>query len=178
MRFGTEAMATVVLGLGGNLGDREEALRRAVLALARALRVRVVSSLYESAPMYVEDQPPFLNMALVAETALDPAALLALVKGLEAALGRTPGRRFGPRLVDIDILFYGDAVLSLPDLEIPHPRLAERAFVLRPLAEIVPEYRHPRLGVTVAVLSAVLPGHGGVVHRPEPRPAQWLAEVA
>ncbi len=171
-------MATVFLGLGGNLGDRQGEMRRAVLALADAVAVTALSSLYESAPMYVEDQPPFLNMVLAAETGLDPRALLGLVKGLEAALGRRPGRRFGPRLVDIDILFHGDAVLAEPDLELPHPRLAERAFVLRPLAEIAPDLRHPGLGLSVAELLAALPDQGGVHRLPVPAPSDWLQAQA
>jgi len=117
--------------------------------LSEGVRVTARSSLYETEPVGLRDQPWFLNMVCAGETDLDPQALLDFAKGIEGAMGRAETVRFGPRLIDIDILFYDDLVLKTPDLEIPHPRLAERAFVLVPLAEIAPYLVHPLLGLTV-----------------------------
>jgi 2-amino-4-hydroxy-6-hydroxymethyldihydropteridine diphosphokinase len=167
-------MVTVYLGLGGNLGDRAGQLQRAVAALATRLTITAVSSLYESAPCYVLDQPAFLNMALAGETTLTPQALMALAKDLESRLGRTPTMRNGPRQIDIDLLFYGDAQLQTPDLTLPHPRLGERGFVLVPLAEIAPDWRHPVSRRPIRQLLADLDDPGSVVRLPSPRPAAWL----
>ncbi len=156
-------MNSILLGLGANLGDRARTLDAAVAGLGRFLHVTAASPVYETAPMYVEDQSPFLNMVLAAETALAPEALLGALKQLERRLGRVPGTRYGPRVIDLDILFYGDHIVDLPHLQIPHPRLAERAFVLVPAADIAADRRHPVLGRAVGALAADLPDGGDVL---------------
>jgi 2-amino-4-hydroxy-6-hydroxymethyldihydropteridine diphosphokinase len=145
-------MPTVYLALGSNLGDRARNLRRALDALAPDLGVEAVSRCYETEPAYVLDQPRFYNLACRAQTDLTPLALLRRVKALESELGRAPGQRYGPRLVDIDILLFDEVVLHLPELTLPHPRLFERAFVLVPLNEIAAEAVHPVLGLSVGDL--------------------------
>lgn len=156
-------MPTVYLGLGGNLGDRRANLRLACWRLeAGGVRLERCSSLYETEPWGVADQPRFLNAVCYGETDLTPAALLALAKQIERGLGRLPTVRYGPRPVDIDILLYGETQLASPDLSIPHPRLAERAFVLVPLAEIAPLARVPGTGCTVQELLEALGDVSGV----------------
>lgn len=129
-------MSTVLLALGSNLGDRRANLRAALAALEEAgVTVTRTSFAWETPPVPA-DQPPFLNAAAAAETSLEPPALLAALKQIERALGRRPARRWGPRPIDLDILFYDGVRLDTPDLTIPHPRIAERAFVLAPLSEV------------------------------------------
>lgn len=143
-------MAEIFLGLGSNLGDREENLRRAELALAPAVVIHKISSVYETEPQYVVDQPRFLNRVLRGVTELTPHALLAFLKQIESDLGRVPSERFGPRLVDLDILYYEDKIVNDADLQIPHPRISEREFVLRPMLEIAPGFPHPVTGKTTS----------------------------
>ena len=137
-------METIYLSLGSNLGDRAQNLHAAIDGLARSgVVVRRVSSVYETAPVDLLDQPMFLNLVVEAETALLPRQLLARTARLERSLGRRRTVAKGPRTIDIDILFYGSSVIDTPDLIVPHPRIAERRFVLEPLAEIAPDLVHP-----------------------------------
>ena len=128
-------MTTAILALGSNLGDRLANLRAALALLGEAhVEVARTSSIWETAPMPA-DQPAYLNAVAVVETDLGPAQLLATLKGIEAALGRRPERHWGPRPIDLDILFFGDERVDLTQLVVPHLRIAERGFVLAPLAE-------------------------------------------
>jgi 2-amino-4-hydroxy-6-hydroxymethyldihydropteridine diphosphokinase len=137
-------MKTVYLGLGSNVGDRERNLATALAQLAGpALRVLRVSSTYETEPVDYTDQRWFLNLVVEAETELFPMQLLARIVKVERALGRVRTVPKGPRTLDIDILLYGRAVVRSARLEIPHPRIGERRFVLAPLAELAPALRHP-----------------------------------
>jgi 2-amino-4-hydroxy-6-hydroxymethyldihydropteridine diphosphokinase len=142
----------VYLGLGTNQGDRLANLQAARLALAPSVHLLQASPVYETEPWGFLDQPAFLNQALKTETGLPPLELLAYLKDLELHLGRQPNFRYGPRLIDIDILLYDDLALSLPGLEIPHPRLAERSFVLVPLVDLAPDLRYPDNGHTLEEL--------------------------
>jgi 2-amino-4-hydroxy-6-hydroxymethyldihydropteridine diphosphokinase len=148
-------MKLVYLSLGSNVGDRETHLARARERLnADGLRVLRASGIYETEPRDFPDQPWFLNQVLELESSLYPIQLLERTQKIERALGRVPTHPKGPRTIDIDILFYGDTILSVPGLEIPHERVADRRFVLEPLAELVPDLRHPRTGSTVSEMLA------------------------
>lgn len=138
-------MISVCFSLGSNLGDRAQTLAEALSCLRQQVQLLQVSSLYETAPVGYADQPAFLNLACEGRTTLPPDALLRFVKQIEQHLGRQATFRYGPRLIDVDIVLYGGWVVSTPALSIPHPRMTERAFVLAPLAEIAPDARHPVL---------------------------------
>jgi 2-amino-4-hydroxy-6-hydroxymethyldihydropteridine diphosphokinase len=142
----------VYLGLGSNMGDRKENLDRAIDYLSQRVRVVEVSSVYDTEPVGNPEQPRFLNMVCQVKTMLKPKELLALVKGIERKMGRMPGNPNSPRPIDIDILLYGDEVVKMPELVIPHPRLTQRAFALVPLAEIAPTLVHPVTGKNIKQL--------------------------
>jgi 2-amino-4-hydroxy-6-hydroxymethyldihydropteridine diphosphokinase len=133
----------VYLALGSNLGDRLANLKQAIASLTPQMDVKAKSSVYETLPWGYEDQPKFLNQVVRAKTYLDPEPLLKHLKRLEMALGRQESFPNGPRLIDIDILFYDELILYSPALVIPHPRLHERAFVLLPLMDLDPDLVHP-----------------------------------
>ena len=165
-------MKTTFLALGSNLGDREAHLREALNRLKPdEIRVTRRSSLYETAPQELLDQPCFLNAVIEVETSLFPLQLLACLRQIERQMGRRRVTPKGPRNIDIDILFYGRSVIRTAELEVPHPRLAERRFVLEPLAEIAPEFRHPVTGKTASEMLAAL-GLG-----PNPRAPQGIRRL-
>ena len=149
-------MTRVFLGLGANTGDREKQLRAALLLLAARCRIVAVSSLYRSAAVVPEGEAPgpdYLNAVCEIETDLAPAGLLAFAKEIEHAIGRRPSARWAARPIDIDLLLYGDEVIATPDLTLPHPRIAERNFVLVPLAELAPDAVVAGIGRTAAELA-------------------------
>jgi 2-amino-4-hydroxy-6-hydroxymethyldihydropteridine diphosphokinase len=137
-------MLIVYLGLGSNIGDREKNLRHAFRLLEESqLKATKISGLYETEPVDYLDQPWFLNAVLEAETELPANELLAVLRGIESQMGSKKVIAKGPRLIDLDVLLYGNATIDTPDLQVPHPRMLQRNFVLVPLAEIAPALRHP-----------------------------------
>ena len=154
---------TAYLGLGSNLGDREENLRKTLSLLRDVGKITALSSVYQTEPWGYAEQPSFLNMVCGFRTSLSPPELLALAQEVERKLGRVRTIRYGPRTMDVDILLYGDRIVDTPDLQIPHPRIPERAFVLAPLAEIAPDVGHPTLKWPISALLADAPGRETVV---------------
>lgn len=150
-------MPTIYLALGTNQGDRVQNLRRALELLAPFAELARLSSIYETAPWGIVDQPDFLNMAAQGTTNLPPLELLDELKRIEHSMGRLPTIRYGPREIDLDILLYGEMVVQTERLEIPHPRMAERGFVLIPLREIAPDLAPPGFDRTIRQLAEVLP---------------------
>jgi 2-amino-4-hydroxy-6-hydroxymethyldihydropteridine diphosphokinase len=147
---------TIYLSLGSNIGDRLANLQSAISLLPPNIQPLTQSSVYETEPWGYTDQPPFLNLVIKANTMLDPFDVLTFVQEIEVSMGRQETFRFGPRLIDLDILFYDDLVLDTPKLTIPHPRLTQRAFVLVPLAEIEPDLSHPVLKKTIQQIKSTV----------------------
>lgn len=153
-------MAQICLSLGSNIGDRENFIKSAIELLKMKVEIQKISSLYETAPWGKTKQPNFLNICLLGETDLKPAELLEFIHETETHVGRTPSFKWGPREIDIDILFYDHQIINTEGLMIPHPHLAERAFVLVPLADIVPKYKHPVLKKTINQLAGEIDTSG------------------
>lgn len=139
----------VYIALGSNLGNRLANIKNAISNFTPQLDVKKKSPVYETPPWGYADQPAFLNQVVMAETYLEPEDLLSHLKRLEVVLGREPTFPNGPRLIDLDILFYDDVEINSPPLQIPHPRLHQRGFVLVPLHDLAPELIHPVLGKSV-----------------------------
>ncbi len=157
----------VYLAFGSNLGNRLANLRQALRFLSPAVKVEACSAVYETPPWGILDQPAFYNQVVRATTELSPHALLTYLKQIEQKMGRIETIRNGPRLIDIDILFYDDLELETPQLGIPHPRMEGRAFVWVPLAEIAPNLIHPKLGKTATQVVGELDCSG--IHAVEAR---------
>ena len=150
-------MATAYLGMGTNIGDRRQNLREGLAGLGEFATIQAVSSVYETEPVGFREQPDFWNLVARATTDLEPRELLTRTRAVERRLGRVDAVRNAPRTLDIDLLLYDGQVIRDPDLEVPHPRMLERAFVLVPLAELDPELRHPIAGQSIRALLDAAP---------------------
>ncbi len=147
----------IAIALGSNVGDAKAHIEDACALLRPFVDDLRLSTLYTSKPMYYTDQPNFVNGAAIGFTEVPPLELLIRFKEIEANMGRTGGFRNGPRVIDLDIVFYGANIVDEPELTIPHPRMAERPFVLVPLAELAPDFMHPVLGLRLDMMARVLP---------------------
>ena len=153
------------LSLGSNLGNREQNLRDAICRLESVGTVRSRSSIYETEPVEFTDQPMFLNCAVALETSASPDQLMVQLLEIEKAMGRLRIQKKGPRIIDLDLLLFGDQVVSTPAVTIPHPAMHQRRFVLEPLAEIAPETKHPTLNKTAREVLEELPPGPAVCRR-------------
>jgi 2-amino-4-hydroxy-6-hydroxymethyldihydropteridine diphosphokinase len=153
----SEVRETAYLSLGSNLGDRAANLRAAIAQLDSAGRLLALSAIYETQPVDVPNQPWFMNCVAAIATDTTPRELLKIALGVEAAMGRLRMTDKGARIIDIDVVLFGDRVVNEPGLKIPHPGMQQRRFVLEPLVEIAPAVRHPELGKTARELLAELP---------------------
>lgn len=156
-------MVEAFIAIGSNIGDREDNVSTALQLLKNKTRLLKVSSTYETEPMYVEDQNWFLNCVAKIETDIPPRNLLRYLKDIERKMGRKKVVRYGPRIIDLDILFYGNEIVKQKDLEIPHPKIQERPFVLIPLVEIEPDHVHPLQQKTVLKLLSELNSEKSVI---------------
>jgi len=146
---------TVYLSLGSNLGDRAANLKHALASLPPQMEIKARSKIYETPPWGYADQPKFLNRVVKAQTYVEAEPLLKHIKRLEIALGRQATFHYGPRLIDIDILFYDKLVIETPVLVLPHPQVHKRAFILRPLMDIAPDFVHPTLNQSVREMATL-----------------------
>lgn len=161
-------MNRVFIGMGSNLGDRISYCREALDEMAGFSRITKVSSLYETDPVGKEDQPEFINCVVEINTELSAEELLKQLNLVEAKLGRVRHEKWGPRNIDLDIIFYSDKIINEENLEIPHPRAHLRRFVLQPLCEIAPEYIHPKLNLSVLELLNRLEDDKNVIKTGDP----------